>query len=30
MLNKLRRPSTSNADAMHMVSKSVMSTRKGI
>lgn len=30
MQNKLRRPSTSNADATHMVSKSVMSTRKGI
>ena len=28
MLNKLRRPSTSNADATHMASKSVMSTRK--
>ena len=30
MLNKLRRPSTNNADVTHMASKSVMSTRKGI
>ena len=29
MLNKLRRPNTSNADVTHMASKSVMSTRKG-
>ena len=29
MLNKLRRLNTSNADAMHMANKSVMSTRKG-
>ena len=30
MLNKLRKPSTNNADVTHMASKSVMSTRKGI